>query len=94
MLQALELRGTRRAPRSQPRYWAAVRDESFSDPALLLPPEVIAQRIVEDVTTAIEAFAAVAAELGDRSRDDLSGAVDDKGGADPVQALIPEETAG
>ena len=74
--------------------WADVRDESFSDPALLPPPEVIAQQIVEDATAAIEAFAAVAAELGDRSRDDLSGAVDDERGADPVEALLPEETAG
>jgi len=61
---------------------------------LLPPPEVIAQQIVEDATAAIEAFAAVAAELGDRSRDDLSGAVDDERGADPVEAVLPEETAG
>ena len=43
--------------------WADVVDESFSDPALLPPPEVIAAQIVEDATAGIEAFAAVAAEL-------------------------------
>ncbi len=47
--------------------WADVRDESLSDPALLPPPEVIAQQIVEDATAAIEAFAAVAAELEARN---------------------------
>jgi type I restriction enzyme M protein len=50
--------------------WADVKDESLSDPSSLPAPEVIAAQIVEDATAAIEAFAAVAAELSILSGDD------------------------
>jgi type I restriction enzyme M protein len=62
--------------------WADVVDESFSDPALLPPPEVIAAQIVEDATAGIEAFAAVAAEPSGGNGPDETNAGED---------LLPEE---
>jgi len=49
--------------------WADVRDESLEDAASLPAPAVIAEEIVANLTTALEQFAAVAAELnGDSGR--------------------------
>jgi hypothetical protein len=47
--------------------WADVRDESLEDTASLPEPAVIAEEIVANLTTALEQFAAVAAELNGRS---------------------------
>jgi type I restriction enzyme M protein len=44
--------------------WADVKDESLEDAASLPAPEVIAEEIVANLTTARESFAAVVAELG------------------------------
>jgi type I restriction enzyme M protein len=46
--------------------WADVRDESLEDTASLPEPAVIAEEIVANLTTALEQFAAVAAELNGR----------------------------
>jgi type I restriction enzyme M protein len=43
--------------------WADVGDESLEDTASLPEPAVIAEEIVANLTTALEQFAAVAAEL-------------------------------
>ena len=45
---------------------ADVRDESLEDTASLPEPAVIAEEIVANLTTALEQFAAVAAELNGR----------------------------
>jgi len=47
--------------------WADVKDDSLDDPANLAAPEVIAERIITTVSEALEQFAAVAAELGEKS---------------------------
>jgi hypothetical protein len=60
-----------------------------SDPSSLPVPEVIAAQIVEDATAAIEAFAAVAAELSARSSNGVAGGRDGK--QDAVAALLPDE---
>ena len=44
--------------------WADVNDESLEDSASLPAPEVIAEEIVANLTTALESFAIVATELG------------------------------
>jgi hypothetical protein len=51
-------------PRFNLDIWADVKDESLDDAASLPAPEVIAEEIVANLTTAFESFAAVAAELG------------------------------
>jgi type I restriction enzyme M protein len=43
--------------------WASVKDESLTDAASLLPPDEIAAQIVERLSSALEKFQAVAAEL-------------------------------
>ncbi len=74
--------------------WADVIDESFSDPALLPAPEVIAAQIVEDATAGIAAFAAVAAELEARSGNGPADAATSAGDVDPVEVLLPDEQVG
>jgi type I restriction enzyme M protein len=49
--------------------WADVKDESLEDAANLPAPEVIAEEIVANLTTARESFAAVVAELGGNGAD-------------------------
>ena len=48
--------------------WADVRDESLEDTAGLREPAVIAEEIAANLTTALEQFAAVAAELSGDGR--------------------------
>lgn len=63
--------------------WAGVRDESLEDAANLPPPEVIADEIVENLSAALEQFAAVAMELRDGQG---------KGsGVDAAETLLPDE---
>jgi type I restriction enzyme M protein len=72
--------------------WADVKDESLSDPSSLPTPEVIAAQIVEDATAAIEAFAAVAAELSARNGNG-NGAATGQAAENAVEALLPDEPA-
>jgi len=67
--------------------WADVKDASLSDPSSLPAPEVIAAQIVEDATAAIEAFAAVAAELSARNGNGGNGGAEQ----DAVEALLSDE---
>jgi type I restriction enzyme M protein len=67
--------------------WADVKDKSVTDPSSLPAPEVIAAQIVEDTTAAIEAFAAVAAELAALSGAETDGTPE----MDPVAALLEHE---
>ncbi|HET8680861.1 MAG TPA: class I SAM-dependent DNA methyltransferase [Micromonosporaceae bacterium] len=50
-----------------------LRDESLEDADTLLPPEVIAQEIVEDLEAALREFAAIADALTARKRPDATG---------------------
>lgn len=50
--------------------WADVNDESLEDAASLPAPAVIAEEIVANLTTALESFSAVAAELSDNGSDE------------------------
>ena len=63
--------------------WADVKDESLEDAASLPAPEVIAEEIVENLTSALEQFQAVA--------DLLSANGSANGAADGVEALLPDE---
>ncbi len=62
--------------------WADVKDESLEHAASLPAPEVIAEEIVENLTSAREQFQAVAEMLSG------SGAAAE---ADPVEELLPDE---
>ncbi|MEV0003895.1 hypothetical protein AB0H28_16610 [Micromonospora sp. NPDC050980] len=46
-----------------------LKDASLEDADSLLPPEVIAQEIVDDLQAALAEFAAIAEALGSRSKD-------------------------
>jgi type I restriction enzyme M protein len=52
--------------------WADVQDQSLRDAANLPAPEVVAGEIVENLTAALDQFAAVAAELSEVSGSDAS----------------------
>lgn len=62
--------------------WADIKDESLTDIETLPPPEVIAEEIVEHLSSALEQFEAVAEEL----RADQSGVAGSPG--DAVQELL------
>ena len=46
----------------------ALREESFEEFDNLLDPDVLAQEIVEDQEAALEQFAQIAVELGEKDR--------------------------
>ncbi len=52
--------------------WADVKDESLEDAANLPAPAIVAEEIVANLTTALESFALVAAELGANESDEAS----------------------
>lgn len=52
-----------------------LKDASLEDADALLPPEVIAQEIVEDLEAALREFAAIAEALSDRKSERLERAV-------------------
>jgi type I restriction enzyme M protein len=66
--------------------WADVKDESLTDAESLPPPEVIAEEIVEHLSSALAQFEAVASEL----RGDNGTEVETSGEA-AVQELLPED---
>jgi len=64
--------------------WASVKDESLTDAASLLPADEIAAQIVERLSSALEKFQLVAAELqGDGGKDTVE--------PDGVEALLPAD---
>ena len=70
-------------------FWADLRDESLEDVSSLPAPEVIAEEIVENLTSALEQFQAVAEML---SGDGANGAKTSDGDAvDAVAELLPDE---
>jgi type I restriction enzyme M protein len=78
--------------------WADVKDESLTDPASLPAPEVIAAQIVEEASAAVEAFAAVAAELatlsGSENGEGEPSATDREASEDEaVAALLSDDAA-
>jgi type I restriction enzyme M protein len=66
--------------------WADVKDESLEDAASLPAPEVIAEEIVENLTSALEQFQAVADLLAGNGTNGSSN-----GDVDAVEALLPDE---
>jgi len=69
-------------------FWADLRDESLEDVSSLPAPEVIAEEIVENLTSALEQFQAAAEMLGG---DGANGAKGSTGGEDAVAELLPDE---
>jgi type I restriction enzyme M protein len=67
--------------------WAEVKDESLTDADSLPPPEVIAEEIVEHLSSALAQFEAVASEL----RGEGNGAAEVSGEAEVVDELLPDE---
>ncbi len=67
--------------------WAEVKDESLTDADSLPAPEVIAEEIVEHLSSALAQFEAVAAEL----RGEENGAAETSSGAEAADELLGDD---
>ena len=67
--------------------WADVKDESLTDAESLPAPEVIAEEIVEHLSSALAQFEAVAAEL----RGEENGAAKDSAGVEAAGELLEDD---
>ncbi|MDQ3647198.1 MAG: type I restriction-modification system subunit M [Actinomycetota bacterium] len=67
--------------------WAELKDDSLEDVSSLPAPEVIAEEIVENLTSALEQFQAIAEMLGGNGVNGGTSAAD----GDAVEKLLPDD---